>query len=72
MTHYLPYFTQYRLHQQRAACGVFIEEKDHSPEPSCPQCLAWIQQGLKDTEAIVMAEDWRVPYRWLVRPIPMV
>ena len=43
MTHYLPYFTQYLFHQQRAACGLFIEETDHSPEPSCPQCLAWIQ-----------------------------
>ena len=53
MTHYLPYFTQYQRDRQRAVCGAFITEKDHSAEPSCPQCLAWIQQDTIDTLALV-------------------
>ena len=56
MTHYIPYFTQYRMDRQRAVCGLFINEKAHSPEPSCPQCLAWIQQDTLDTFALV--DEW--------------
>lgn len=41
-THYIPYFTRTDGRVQRAVCGEMIHAVDHTPEPTCPQCKAWI------------------------------
>ncbi len=44
-THYIPAFTVFRGHTQRrqqAACGSFVSKDDFSSEPTCPECLAYV------------------------------
>lgn len=42
-THYVPAFTV-RGHDgtEQAACGQFVYPAEHSPEPTCENCLRWI------------------------------
>lgn len=48
-THYLPPFTRINGRQQEAACGAWIAVREHSIEPTCPRCLAYLQQDAADT-----------------------
>jgi hypothetical protein len=41
-THYIPYFTRADGKVQRAVCGEMIHAVDHTSDPTCPQCKAWI------------------------------
>jgi len=42
-THYIPSFTVARGHQQQAVCGAWAETaSQHSAEPTCPKCAAWL------------------------------
>lgn len=56
MTHYLPAFTTYRMSRQRAVCGAFIAPTQHSAEPSCPHCEAWLQAD--DRVVLALREKW--------------
>ena len=35
--------------RQQAACGVYVEAKQHIHEPSCPQWRAWLEQDAEKT-----------------------
>ena len=56
MTHYLPAFTTYRLSRQRAVCGAFIAPAQHSTEPSCAACVAWLEAD--DKVVLALREKW--------------
>ena len=45
LTHYIPAFTVFRGREQRtqhAACGLFVSASEHSAEPTCEACLAYV------------------------------
>ncbi len=51
MTHYVPFFTiqmsVFRgrpASRQQAACGEHVDAGEHSTEPDCQACAAWLQQ----------------------------
>lgn len=64
-SHYLrPAFTHRRGHgkhaEEIAVCGRWVPIHDHSVEPQCKACAAWLEQDAVDTEALVKqwaAED---------------
>jgi hypothetical protein len=44
VTHYVPWFTvQQGDRLAYAACGRFILRTEHSVEPSCPHCQAYLE-----------------------------
>ena len=43
-THYAPAFTRIKGVRQQAACGLFILPSQHSAEPGCPVCQAYVLQ----------------------------
>jgi len=59
MSHYIPYFTvehsaAYNPNAKpsrylRAACGAVVAYAAHTNEPTCPACVAWLEQEPKDT-----------------------
>lgn len=55
MTHYIPVFTQFNGRLQKAACGYWLNPREHSAEPTCPTCLRYVQ--LEASEAHLTAED---------------
>ena len=64
ISHYIPAFTKTRGHGEhmegRAVCGSWTGWRNHSIEPRCPDCAAWLEQDAVDTEALVKqwaAED---------------
>lgn len=44
LTHYIPYFTTENGRKRSTVCGLFIDCRDHTAEPTCPDCQAWLQQ----------------------------
>lgn len=64
MSHYVPFFTIERSgaynrggkpsRYLRAACGELVSyPKDHSAEPTCPQCVAWLEkEAVDDAETV--------------------
>lgn len=44
LSHYLPAFTVRRAHLQKAVCGVMVDLRQHSTEPACAACQAWLEQ----------------------------
>ena len=55
-THYLPFFTKPHpnLSDQRAVCGNYVDPMLHSTEPTCTECLVWLQQ---DAEPITEPKE---------------
>lgn len=51
-THYIPSFTETNGRKQLAVCGRWVTRHDHSTEPNCPACAAWL---IKDDAAFVAA-----------------
>jgi hypothetical protein len=57
MSHYIPYFAveasvAYNPNAQpsrylRAVCGAVVPFKDHTIEPTCPKCAAWLEADAK-------------------------
>ena len=60
MTHYVPAFTSYHALVYTAVCGAPVHsrrmEQEHSAEPTCPKCQAWLEADEK--EAAVLAARW--------------
>lgn len=42
MLHYLPAFTRTDGVRQQAVCGRYVFPMEHSTEPTCPACRAWL------------------------------
>ena len=55
-THYLPAFTSLRQRVQLAVCGRAINPEQHSTEPTCPKCHAWLEAD--EAEARSLAAQW--------------
>jgi uncharacterized paraquat-inducible protein A len=55
-SHYLPAFTTRRQRVQMAACGTFINPEEHSQEPTCARCKAWLDADTE--EAAALAKLW--------------
>ena len=59
LTHYTAYFTQNlrgaTSQSQKAVCGAYILPTEHTSEPTCPQCLAYLQAEAEDEQAIADA-----------------
>lgn len=47
-THYIPAFTARNGHDQQAACGRWVRATEHTAEPSCPNCRAYLEQDAED------------------------
>ena len=45
MMHYLPAFTRTDGVRQEAVCGRYVFPMEHTTEPDCPECRAWLGQG---------------------------
>ena len=52
VTHYIPAFTSMHQRLQMAICGRIIAWNEHSPEPTCPRCAAWIDADEKEAAAL--------------------
>ena len=48
-THYIPAFTRENGRQREAACGAWVRRAEHSCEPSCPTCKAYLESETADT-----------------------
>jgi hypothetical protein len=42
-THYIPMFTARAGRLQQAACGEYAGSSEHSTEPTCPTCRAYLE-----------------------------
>ena len=62
-SHYLAYFTVERSaavnpsgrpsRWLQAVCGALVREQDHTISPTCPTCLAWLEQeAAADAETV--------------------
>ncbi len=47
-THYIAAFTERNGHQQRAACGRWVQASEHSNEPDCAGCRDYLAQDAAD------------------------
>ena len=47
-THYIPAFTRQNGRTQQAACLLYIRPSEHSNEPTCPECAAWLAADVAD------------------------
>lgn len=52
-THYLPYFGPQHATLQYAACGTLIRPREHSIEPTCPECRMYVE----NTGEVPSADD---------------
>jgi hypothetical protein len=48
-THYIPPYTRVNGRKQETVCGTWITAREHSKEPTCPACAAWLEQDAQDT-----------------------
>ena len=55
VTHYLPAYTEVNGRQQKAACGRWIRAQEHSNEPTCDGCHAYVES--EAATAHLTAED---------------
>lgn len=56
-SHYIPYFAEMiRACVYRAVCGRSILEREHSADPSCSRCKAWLEAD--DQLAHELAAKW--------------
>lgn len=51
-THWIPPFTLTRADLQRAFCGEFVTEAQHSCEPECANCRHLMEQDAQGLEAL--------------------
>lgn len=52
MTHYIPPFTRRQADDsQEAVCGRWVVAS--TPEPTCPECQAWIQADADTLDVLV-------------------
>lgn len=61
MTHYIPFFTTRRHGLQRAACGEPVDRRQHSCEPECPECAAWLAADAVETNQTAKALEAEYP-----------
>lgn len=53
-SHYLPYFTDRRRDgTQLAACQSWVTMADHSTEPTCPACRAWLEEDASNLQTLL-------------------
>lgn len=57
MTHYVPFFAEPHARYRTAVCGAHVFMSEHSAEPSCPKCLAWLEAD--DAEAKALDAKWQ-------------
>lgn len=50
-THYIPAFTEVNGRSQLSACNKWIPADEHSAEPTCPTCKAYIEDGCRELSA---------------------
>lgn len=51
-THYCPMFTERQRHMEKAVCGAWVDPRcDHSTEPTCPTCKAYLLAEPQTPEA---------------------
>lgn len=60
-THYIPIFTTLYHGQQRAVCGETVNQWQHSAEPSCPACLAYLLAERDEDEETAVALEREFP-----------
>ena len=42
MSHYVPAYTEVNGRHQKAACGAWVTPREHSSEPDCDACHAYL------------------------------
>ena len=61
MTHYITFFTVSRHGREWAACGQWVTPKQHSVEPTCAACVAYVLADAKDYEETAEALEQEFP-----------
>ena len=61
MTHYIPFFTVTRQGLQLSACEQWVTPKQHSAEPTCAICAAFLIAETKDYEETAEALEQEFP-----------
>lgn len=47
-THYVPALAEPNGRQRRAVCGAWTTLREHTNEPTCPECAAWLTEERAD------------------------
>lgn len=55
-THYVAYFAEPHARYRTAVCGAHVFMSDHSVEPTCPACAAWL--AADEAEAKQLQLKW--------------
>ena len=50
-THYIPAFTERNGRDEKTACGRWIRAMEHTNEPTCPACKAYVEDIGRDVSA---------------------
>lgn len=50
-SHWIPPFTERNGRFQLAACNIWIREDEHSAEPTCPTCKAYLDDNCRELSA---------------------
>ena len=51
-TCYIPAFTTIHQRLQMSICGRIIDQREHSSEPTCPRCRAWLEADEAEAKAL--------------------
>jgi len=51
-SHYIPYFTTENGPKRSTVCGLWIDKRDHTAEPTCPDCQAWLADDAAQLQAL--------------------
>jgi hypothetical protein len=61
-THYLPPYTETLGARQKSACGIYIDPRSHSAEPSCLTCKDYVfAEAAVDNQMLQMAAETNDP-----------
>ncbi len=66
MSHYICAYTRTNGRKQETACQTWAEAREHSAEPTCPLCAAWLQQDAEEAEQVAASFGLEIVNGFLV------
>lgn len=58
-THYIPAFTAINGRDQQAVCGLWVRADEHTTEPTCADCRAYLTDEGQTSHLAAAAEEGR-------------
>lgn len=71
MSHYIADYASQHQHLRLAVCGKLIDTREHSPEPDCEKCSAWVDADEKDAAALAAQWDEEAEAKRIARIRPL-